>query len=476
MRATVQLVATLAVARATVVASTGPGAARLAAQEVGTWLRGRGGSTSAIVGPTKHGLGLLSGDDVSAGDVVVSVPSDCMLSTSFDAVALNPQLGSLIKSVPSDPAYTSARLALVLLAERARGERSDFATYVGSLPKAYTLPIFWSPDAITQLRGYPNVQRRLLKQAKFISTFASEHLVTAAANDAFSGLRVDADAYGWANAACSSRAFRIGGDGERALVPIIDLGNHAPKGAANCDVRGTLGGRVELVANRPIALGEELTYCYGDLSNDDFLIDYGFLPAKNAHDECMLAWAGGGLLESAIATAGLDTKGGGDAWRTAAMRSALPAGLETVSIVRGGLSAHAMAACRIAVASDAAAVRKADGGRKPLQPASSEVRALKVAAATIAIGITSLPEALEGDGAAEAEADAALAAAFMEGKRRLCADALAAVGERIKRLREGDSRAELRGMTPKKAAAGTRRKRAGAAGGAKAKPARGFAK
>ena len=55
-------------------------------------------------------------------------------------------------------------------------------------------------------------------------------------------------------------------------------------------------------------------------------------------------------------------------------------------------------------------------------------------------------------------------------------ESAAAVGERIKRLREGDSRAELRGMTPKKAAAGTRRKRAGAAGGAKAKPARGFAK
>ena len=50
------------------------------------------------------------------------------------------------------------------------------------------------------------------------------------------------------------------------LCPVIDLGNHAPKGEASCEVRGTAGGAIEVVALRAIAAGEEVSYCYGALA------------------------------------------------------------------------------------------------------------------------------------------------------------------------------------------------------------------
>ena len=72
-------------------------------------------------------------------------------------------------------------------------------------------------------------------------------------------------------------------------VPVVDLGNHAAAEAANCDVRLLSDGAVALVALRPIALGEELRYSYGALSNDDFVMDYGFLPSQpNTHDAMVL--------------------------------------------------------------------------------------------------------------------------------------------------------------------------------------------
>ena len=90
--------------------------------------------------------------------------------------------------------------ALILLAERSKGDDARMASYVRTLPAAYTVPLFWAPSAI-QLLQYPTVQRTLLKTAKFVNMFATDHLDANAAQEAFSGLSVGADAFGWAIAA-----------------------------------------------------------------------------------------------------------------------------------------------------------------------------------------------------------------------------------------------------------------------------------
>ena len=211
------------------------------AQDLCSWIVQRGGSAAVIAGPTKHGLGLLASEPLSAGDAAVSIPSDCVLSAARVLESSPQRLTDLHAAVPDE--FWAARLALVLLSERSRGDGAHLAPYVRTLPAAFTVPLFWSPAAIKTLQ-YPTVQQSLLKTAKFVQSFTAESLGPES-TEAFNGLAVGADAFGWAVAACSSRAFRVGG-GERVLCPIIDLGNHAPKGEANCEVRGTLGGAVEL--------------------------------------------------------------------------------------------------------------------------------------------------------------------------------------------------------------------------------------
>ena len=438
--------------------------ARAAAQELRVWVEEQGGSSSVVAGPTEHGLGLLAAKELAAGAVAIKIPKECLLSAS----AMPERLARLHDAVPAE--FWAARLGLVLLAERCKGEDSKLAAYIATLPAAYTVPLFWTPDAISRLK-YPPLQARLVKRARFVQSFASGQLAGGGSEDAFGGVSVGADALGWAIAACSSRAAMVGS--ERVLCPIIDIGNHAPKGAANTEIRATLGGALELVCTRPIGLGEEVTYDYGELTSDDFLLDYGFLPPANEHDTASLAWAEGGLLQSAASAAGIDVRLAD--WQRVAMRtSGLTANLEALSVTRDGLEEQGMVACRIAAAPDAAAFRSAKGGRAALRPASAEARAYKLAAAMVAIALTSFPED-EGVAADETTHDAGLQLArqFMEEKRQLCKRALAALGERIKAIQSGEARAEFRGHHKAKLASGVR-KQSARAGTAAKRPKSGF--
>ena len=202
------------------------------------WVEAQGGSADNVVAcQTPFGLGLLAARPMKKGDAAVRVPESCLLSVLPEAAA--PALATLQAEVPAD--FWAARLGLALLAERAKGEGSRVSEYVATLPAAFTAPLFWSPEAVGLL-AYPTARARLLKTAKFVASFGKEQLASDAAAEAFGGVTVGADALGWAVAACSSRAYAVSG-GARVLCPIVDLGNHAPKGEASCEVRGSTPAR-----------------------------------------------------------------------------------------------------------------------------------------------------------------------------------------------------------------------------------------
>ncbi|CAI7819312.1 unnamed protein product [Closterium sp. NIES-53] len=83
----------------------------------------------------------------------------------------------------------------------------------------------------------------------------------------------------------------------------------------------------QLRALLPLPPRHAISIDYGRLSTDLFLLDYGFVPATNAHDTLPMAY-GLPLIEAARAAAGLDGlegrdggeeqggKGGGEAWET----------------------------------------------------------------------------------------------------------------------------------------------------------------
>ena len=92
---------------------------------------------------------------------------------------------------------------------------------------------------------------------------------------------------GWAMACVTSRAFRVAGPSKPAsLLPLVDMCNHSF--APNAQLRAGPGKAVSLVALRALAADEPVLISYGQLSNNFFLLDYGFLIRDNPHDRVEL--------------------------------------------------------------------------------------------------------------------------------------------------------------------------------------------
>lgn len=240
-----------------------------------------------------------------------------------------------------DGAPWSVRLASRLLRELGMGAQSPWSAYVGALPRRVpAASATWTWDQVRRLRDPPCESG--VHAASWLADDSFERLSPRAAEvwgPAVAALDPEAmrERWGWALGCVHSRTLLVrseGGLGARAMVPLIDLANHAcdqagrPRGggaASSCsfgraaaegarardNVRWDLVGGGEsgqawalaLTALRPLAQGEELLLSYGERSNDDFLTHYGFVPTLNPHDDVELFSAGEAAEAAAAATA-----------------------------------------------------------------------------------------------------------------------------------------------------------------------------
>ena len=249
-----------------------------------------------------------------SGRTLVELPQACQLTLDE---ATDPRVAALVAKVPEE--LWGGRLALQLLVHRALGGASHFAAYVNALPVGVPgLPMFFSGDAIHGLQ-YPPVSEQVKKRCRWLASFARDELsrLPGSADDPFMGQAVDANALGegsyfvlrshqrhprlrikhgtessvpctgWALACVTSRAFRVAGPSKPAsLLPLVDMCNHSF--APNAQLRAGPGRAVSLVTLRPLAAGEPVLISYGKLSNNYFLLDYGFLIRDNPHDRVEL--------------------------------------------------------------------------------------------------------------------------------------------------------------------------------------------
>ena len=188
-----------------------------------------------------------------------------------------------------------------------------FAPYVNLLPAVHQgIPLFFGPAAVAAMQ-YPPASEQLKRRSRFLVNFARGPLAAASGashGGPFDGRTVDANALGWAYACASSRAFRIAGpEYPAAMLPLIDVANHSFDPTAM--VRPAPGGAIEMAATKSLKTGDEVSLNYGNLTNDAFLLDYGFVPLESAganggnpYDAAGLRWDVG-LLEAAREIAGL---------------------------------------------------------------------------------------------------------------------------------------------------------------------------
>nr|XP_011463173.1 PREDICTED: histone-lysine N-methyltransferase setd3 isoform X2 [Fragaria vesca subsp. vesca] len=208
------------------------------------------------------------------------------------------------------------KLGLKLLQERAR-VGSFWWPYIGNLPEAFSVPIFFPGEDIKNLQ-YAPVLYQVNKRCRFLLEFEQEVRRALDNNKPsdhpFGGQAVGASALGWAMSAVSSRAFRLYGkkladgnyDDVPMMLPLIDMCNHSFK--PNARILQDQDDRnkkmlVKVVAETEIKQNDCLELNYGGLSNDLFLLDYGFVVPSNPYD-CIELKYDGAFLDAASMAAG----------------------------------------------------------------------------------------------------------------------------------------------------------------------------
>jgi hypothetical protein len=292
-------------------ASAAPPSARAALEEFQGWLLANGaegvGARVGIFEGAGGARGLAALRPARAGEALLKVPL---------RLAIVDYPGGAVDDTDHPPPFEgapwSARLAARLLRLRAAGAASPWAPYVAALPAAPPPGLSWA--GARALGGYAPA-RAALGRAAWLAAAAA---AAAAAAPAAFGLDSNTGAAGaraaveWALSVVHSRTFAPAvalsstnsttNGPARMLVPLVDFLDHAgdaaaaPWGApdplptardnARWDVVTKLGGDAFMVvsATRDLPAGAELLLSYGERSNEEFLVFYGFVPPRNPHD------------------------------------------------------------------------------------------------------------------------------------------------------------------------------------------------
>ncbi|MBZ4333427.1 SET domain-containing histone-lysine N-methyltransferase [Corallococcus sp. AS-1-12] len=232
-------------------------------------------------------VGHLEGDErgvfarapIAAGEEVLRVPRACLVTLD---VARASDIGRLIDAHAPDT-REECYLAAFLLQEKER-EDSVWRPYLDVLPRAFPhLPLFFDAQELSLLQG----SSALREVARWKEMLLARYATLAERVPGFT--RFTPDAYLWAQHVLISRTFglTVAGKLTRCFVPVADMLNHR---ASPRLVWGNSedGESFVLVAQEPVAAGEELHISYGTKPSYRFLLSYGFVPEDNPDDTLVL--------------------------------------------------------------------------------------------------------------------------------------------------------------------------------------------
>ncbi|MCL7042690.1 hypothetical protein MKW94_007371 [Papaver nudicaule] len=284
------------------------------------WVRKEGGFVHKglkLVDEESNGVGLVSSEDIPKGSDLISLPSHLplkfqSLESGDGGDGLESVLIQLARQVPEE--LWAMKLGLKLLQERAT-VGSFWWPYISNLPQTYTVPIFFPGDDIKNLQ-YAPLLHQVNKRCRFLLDFGKDikHALDNAKPEdhPFGGQGIDASALGWAMSAVSSRAFRLHGaklpGGAHSLIPmmlpLIDMCNHSfhPNAKIFQEEESKKSNMLVMVkAETDIRQNDPVVLNYGGLSNDFFLLDYGFVVPSNPYDTIELKYDGAFLDAASMA-------------------------------------------------------------------------------------------------------------------------------------------------------------------------------
>ncbi|XP_051782244.1 SET domain-containing protein 4 isoform X1 [Erpetoichthys calabaricus] len=264
---------------------------RLEYVQLRRWLKLRG-FTSCHLLPASFpdtGRGLMTTKELQAGDLIISLPESCLLTTS---TVLKSYMGDYIKRW-KPPVSPLLALCVFLIAELHFGTQSDWKPYIDSLPKTFDCAAYL-PANITDLlpeplRGKAKDQRVVVEELYLSSRkffHSLQPLFTEKIDDIFT-----LDALRWAWSSVNTRTVYMKNTQSKflsrdvdvyALAPYLDLLNHSSTtqvtAAFNLNTRC-----YEIKAESRWQRYEQVFICYGPHDSQRLLLEYGFVLKRNPH-------------------------------------------------------------------------------------------------------------------------------------------------------------------------------------------------
>lgn len=227
--------------------------------------------------------GIGAGTAIEKGKVVVAVP----FARGFSRAACE-SLGSAARVLGArDDLAEDDVIALLLVAERARGRESPRWRHIESLPETYpTHPINWSDDEVRELQGANlfYVMLRLRQQiaedyALLVANLFAKHPAE------FPLETFSQEAYVWGLCCVWSRAMDLEVEGrrQRVIMPFLDMFNTVTgdADAKPCHYYDPATKCVTILARDGCAVGEQVLISYAATSNARLLRLYGFVVEEN---------------------------------------------------------------------------------------------------------------------------------------------------------------------------------------------------
>ncbi|XP_039889985.1 SET domain-containing protein 4 [Simochromis diagramma] len=249
------------------------------------------GFSSTLLQPalfTDTGRGLQTLRTIKPGQLIISLPESCLLTTS---TVLHSYLGRYIKSWKPRLSPLLA-LCIFLVCERHRGEASDWFPYINVLPTVYTCPAYFSDDVMALLPA--SVRRRALEQREAVKEMHSTNqeffrsLQPVLSQPTADVLTYEALRWAWSSVntrtvfmSHASSSFLSGPD-NYALAPFLDLLNHRP----DVQVKAGFNDVTRCYEIRSVfgTLRYQQAFInYGSHDNQQLLLEYGFVTTANPH-------------------------------------------------------------------------------------------------------------------------------------------------------------------------------------------------
>ncbi|EFJ37698.1 hypothetical protein SELMODRAFT_437298 [Selaginella moellendorffii] len=245
-----------------------------------SWLASRNddGDLSAVrIGTSQEsGRGLFASRPVRAGERVLEISLDLMIAPSDLPDELSMVLPSTVKP------WT--KLALIVLMERYKGQSSVWAPYISCLPQPAELDntFLWEDTELSYLKASPLYGKTRERLEMITTEFGQVQNALNVWPQLFG--KVSLEDFKHVYATVFSRSLAIGEDSTLVMIPMLDFFNHNATSFAKLSFNGLLNYAV-VTADRAYTENDQIWINYGDLSNAELALDYGFTVPENPYDE-----------------------------------------------------------------------------------------------------------------------------------------------------------------------------------------------